>query len=486
MQSDTIETAFGDFMRAFEAFKDSNDERLGQLERRRRPTSSPPTASIASTARSTSTSASSTSSRSNPCAPTSAGPGVPLRRGPPAPRRLRRLHPQGRGRAPARSGIQGPLGRLRSRRRLPRPRRARARRQPRRQDVSPIRAIAGIRQVSGSVYKKPFAISGAESGWVAETAARPETDTPTLAELSFPTMELYAMPAATSALLDDSAVNIDEWIAEEVRDAFAQQEGTAFVTGNGTNKPKGFLDYTKVDNATWSWGNIGFIKTGVNGAFASTNPGDKLIDLVYAVKSGYRGNGTFVFNRATQSVIRKMKDGDGNYLWQPAAKAGDASMLMGYPVAESEDMPVHGDRQLLGGLRRLPPRLPDRRPRRHPRAARPLQLQALRAVLHHQARRRRRPGLRRHQAPQVRRVKVIPEAAPRPSGSQAIGNRQSSAIVRLLIPTAHCRLPIAYLSLEPARSPPPRPPARATASGTAPPCPSPRPAVPLASLGNRQ
>jgi HK97 family phage major capsid protein len=87
--------------------------------------------------------------------------------------------------------------------------------------VSPIRAIAGIRQVSASVYRKPFAVTGAESGWVAETAARPETDSPTLAalsEMSFPTMELYAMPAATSALLDDSAVNIDEWIAEEVRD----------------------------------------------------------------------------------------------------------------------------------------------------------------------------------------------------------------------------------------------------------------------------
>ena len=207
-------------------------------------------------------------------------------------------------------------------------------------NVSPVRAIAGVRQVSGSVYKKPFAITGAETGWVAETAARPETDTPTLAELAFPTMELYAMPAATSALLDDSAVNIDEWIAEEVRDAFAEQEGTAFVTGNGTAKPKGFLDYTKVDNASWTWGNIGFLKTGTAGAFAASNPGDKLIDLIYAVKSGYRANGTFVFNRATQAVIRKMKDGDGNYLWQPAAKAGDASTLMGFPVAESEDMPT--------------------------------------------------------------------------------------------------------------------------------------------------
>jgi HK97 family phage major capsid protein len=206
-------------------------------------------------------------------------------------------------------------------------------------NISPIRAIAGVRQVSGSVYKKPFAITGAETGWVAETAARPETDAPTLAELSFPTMELYAMPAATSALLDDAAVNIDEWIAEEVRSAFAEQEGTAFVTGNGTARPKGFLDYTKVAQASWSWGNIGFILTGTDGAFAATDPGDKLIDLVYTVKASYRANGTFVFNRSTQSAIRKMKDGDGNYLWQPAAKAGDPSTLMGFPVAESEDMP---------------------------------------------------------------------------------------------------------------------------------------------------
>lgn len=206
-------------------------------------------------------------------------------------------------------------------------------------DISPIRAISGIRQVSGSVYKRPFAISGADTGWVAETAARPQTNTPTLAELSFPTMELYAMPAATSSLLDDSAVNIDEWLAEEVRIAFAEQEGTAFVSGDGTNKPKGFLDYTTVANDAWTWGNIGFIATGQAGAFPSSDPGDVLIDLIYAVKSGYRANAHFVMNRATQSVIRKMKDGDGTYLWQPSANPGESPTLLGFPVAESEDMP---------------------------------------------------------------------------------------------------------------------------------------------------
>jgi HK97 family phage major capsid protein len=222
-------------------------------------------------------------------------------------------------------------------------------------DISPIRAISGVRQVSGSVYKRPFATSGASTGWVAETAARPETNTPTLAELAFPTMELYAMPAATSSLLDDSAVNIDEWLAEEVRLAFAEQEGTAFVTGNGTNKPKGFLDYPTLANASWTWGNLGFIATGADGAFPGSDPSDVLIDLVYSVKSGYRANAHFVMNRATQSVIRKFKDGDGIYLWQPSATPGQSPTLMGFPVAESEDMPDIGSDSLsvaFGDFRR--------------------------------------------------------------------------------------------------------------------------------------
>ncbi|MEW5963376.1 MAG: phage major capsid protein [Pseudomonadota bacterium] len=206
-------------------------------------------------------------------------------------------------------------------------------------DISPIRAIAGVRQVSGTVYKRPFTVSGPDTGWVGETAARPQTQSPTLAELSFPTMELYAMPAATSSLLDDSAVNIDEWLAEEVRIAFAEQEGTAFVGGDGINKPKGFLSYPTVANASWTWGNVGFVKSGVAGAFPTTSPGDTLIDLVYAVKSGYRANAHFVMNRATQAVIRKMKDADGAYFWQPGGRPGEAPTLLGFPIAESEDMP---------------------------------------------------------------------------------------------------------------------------------------------------
>ena len=206
-------------------------------------------------------------------------------------------------------------------------------------DISPIRSIASVRRVSSTTYKKPFAITGPGSGWVGETDARPETTSPTLAELSFPTMELYAMPSATQTLLDDSAVNIDEWLAEEIRIAFAEQEGTAFVSGDGVNKPRGFLDYPTVDNSSWTWGNIGYVATGTDGAFDASDPSDDLIDLLYTVKSGYRANGWWVMNRAVQAEIRKFKDADGNYLWRPGDQAGAPPSLMAYPIAESEDMP---------------------------------------------------------------------------------------------------------------------------------------------------
>ncbi|MHA1523458.1 MAG: phage major capsid protein, partial [Alphaproteobacteria bacterium] len=137
----------------------------------------------------------------------------------------------------------------------------------------------------------------------------------------------------------DSAVDIDAWIASEVQIAFAEQESTAFVTGDGTNKPKGFLNYTNVADASWSWGNIGYLKTGVSGGFAASNQSDILVDLIYTLKAGYRANSHWVMNRKTQGEIRKLKDADGNYLWQPPAQAGGTATLMNFPIAEAEDMP---------------------------------------------------------------------------------------------------------------------------------------------------
>ncbi|MBN9345415.1 MAG: phage major capsid protein [Devosia sp.] len=205
--------------------------------------------------------------------------------------------------------------------------------------LSPIRSIASVRKISTGTYKKPVTRTGPEAGWVAEAAARPETDSQVIDALSFPAAELYAMPAATSAFLDDAAVDVGQWIAEEVNAAFAQQEGIAFVTGNGTNKPKGFLAETTVAEASWEWGKLGYVATGNAGALPASNPSDVLIDLVYALKAGYRQNASWVMNRKTQGAIRKLKDDGGNYLWQPAATADGKATLMGFDLVEAEAMP---------------------------------------------------------------------------------------------------------------------------------------------------
>ena len=205
--------------------------------------------------------------------------------------------------------------------------------------ASPMREIAAVRTVAAGLFRKPVSTAGVASGWVAETAARPETDPATLALLEFPAADLYANPAATQALLEDAMLDLDEWLAAEVEDAFAAQETQAFVNGDGVNKPRGFLSYPTVADATAVWGQIGYVASGAAGGFASGSPADRLIDLVYAPKAQYRPNGRFVMNRRTVSAIRKFKDADGNYIWQPAARLGDTASLLGYPVTEIETMP---------------------------------------------------------------------------------------------------------------------------------------------------
>ena len=209
-------------------------------------------------------------------------------------------------------------------------------------EVSPIRQIATVRQTSAHTFRKPVSLGGTTSGWVAETANRPETNTSTLDLLEFPAAELYAMPAATPAILDDALVDMEQWLAEEVRDVFAEAESAAFVTGSGTNQPKGFLSYTKAAEASAAWEEIGYVATGVDGDFPESDPTDALIDLIYTPKAGYRANDRFVMSKASVSAVRKFKDADGNYIWQPAMAAGQAASLLGYPVSEAEDMPDIG------------------------------------------------------------------------------------------------------------------------------------------------
>lgn len=207
--------------------------------------------------------------------------------------------------------------------------------------VSPIRSIASVQQISTSSLKRPVNVGGTGSGWVGESSARPETNTPTLRERQFPAMELYAMPAATQSLLDDAVVNMEQWLADEVNITFAEQEGAAFVNGNGVDRPRGFVGgYTPVADASFteSGGAPGYTISGVSGGFPTTGDADPLIDLVYSLKSAYRQNARFVMNRKAQGSVRKLRDANDAYIWQPGIAAGQPASLLGYPITEAEDM----------------------------------------------------------------------------------------------------------------------------------------------------
>lgn len=209
------------------------------------------------------------------------------------------------------------------------------------QDISPIRQIAMVRSIGTSDYKKLVNLHGAASGWVGETAARTETNTPTLGEV-IPTMgEIYANPAATQVMLDDVFFDAEGWLASEVATEFAQEEGAAFITGDGTTKPTGFLTGTPVttgDDAR-AFGVLQYVKTGVAADFAATDPYTTLIDIAYTLKAGYRANARWVMNRSILGEVRKFKDSIGGLVWQPSLAAGQPSTILGYPITEAEDMP---------------------------------------------------------------------------------------------------------------------------------------------------
>jgi len=207
--------------------------------------------------------------------------------------------------------------------------------------ISPIRAIANVVKVGSAGYRKLVTTGGTPSGWVAETAGRPETDTPVFAEIAPPFGELYANPAASQAMLDDAAFDVEAWLAQEIAAEFARAEGAAFVGGNGTAKPKGFLaaPNSADPDGERDFGTLQFVETGVSGGFPASDPQDILIDLVQALRSPYRQGAVFVMNSATASAIRKFRTDDGAFLWQAGLVAGQPDTLLGYPVVEAEDMP---------------------------------------------------------------------------------------------------------------------------------------------------
>jgi HK97 family phage major capsid protein len=199
-----------------------------------------------------------------------------------------------------------------------------------------IRAVASVVNVDAVAYDVLVDRTEAGAGWATELAAATETATPLIERITIPLHELSALPKASQRLLDDTAFDIEGWLATRIAEKFARAEATAFVSGNGVDKPRGFLDYPRVANASWTWGNLGFILSGNASALTSTDP---LVDMVYALGADYRAGATFVMNSKTTGVIRKLKDADGRYLWSDGFAAGEPARLLGYPVLVAEDMP---------------------------------------------------------------------------------------------------------------------------------------------------
>ncbi|TNE60832.1 MAG: phage major capsid protein [Alphaproteobacteria bacterium] len=207
--------------------------------------------------------------------------------------------------------------------------------------LSPLRGLVKVKTIDTSDYKRLVSAGGATSGWVGETDGRAATATPSLKEVAIVPGELYANAAATQRALDDMKFDAEAWLSEEVAEEFAAQEGAAIVSGDGTNKPKGFLTYTTSAAADGSrtFGQIQHVVTGVDGAFPATDPADILIDLVHALGARYRQGASFVMNSKTLAVVRKFKDADGNFIWRAGLAEGQPDRLLGYPVVEAEDMP---------------------------------------------------------------------------------------------------------------------------------------------------
>lgn len=201
-----------------------------------------------------------------------------------------------------------------------------------------LRGLANVVTIEGSVYEALVERGDTGAGWATE-AASIETANSQLDRVAIPVHELAAMPKASQRLLDDAAFDVEAWLAERIADRFARAEASAFINGDGVDKPRGILRYTTAPDATATGAQIGFVGTGTSGNFNPSAPMDALVDLIYALGATYRANAAFLMNSKTAARVRKMKDADGRFLWSDPMTAGQVPQLLGYPVIVSEDMP---------------------------------------------------------------------------------------------------------------------------------------------------
>jgi HK97 family phage major capsid protein len=212
--------------------------------------------------------------------------------------------------------------------------------------VSSVRSIAAVQQISSPTLERIVNVRGTDAGHVGEVDPRVQTNTSSFEKLEFHVGEIYAQPAATQQMLDDSYINVEQWIASEVATGFARVEGIDAISGDGVKKARGFLSYPVVADANWSWGNVGYIPTGTLGAFTPVSAGppivqgvDVFFDLIEALNPPFLPGAGFVANRRTVAQMRKFKNLMGDYIWQPGLTAGAPATFLDYPITRLEHMP---------------------------------------------------------------------------------------------------------------------------------------------------
>lgn len=196
----------------------------------------------------------------------------------------------------------------------------------------PFRQLCNIETIGTDALELTEDLDEAGDGWEGETVVGAETTTPQLKKKRIQVHNQYARPRATQKLLEDSSINIEQWLANKVGQKFLRTEGAAFVTGDGIMRPRGFLTYA---NGT-AYGQVEQTALGA----AATITTDGLIDLQFSLLEEYLMRATWAMNRLTVASIMKLKDGDGQYIWRPGILAGQPSTLLGLPMRMSTTMPI--------------------------------------------------------------------------------------------------------------------------------------------------
>lgn len=207
--------------------------------------------------------------------------------------------------------------------------------------VSAMRGLCDVRTIGKASIEMRVKTSGTAARWVGEGEAGGETAAPKYAQIEIYANEMEVEPWAYNSALEDADFNVEADLMSEAGIGFAEGEAAAFISGDGVKKPRGILSYTIAANSSYAWGKVGYIASGGAGAFAASNPGDNIIDLLHSLKAQYRNGATLLMADTTLATLRKFKDGSGNfYLFNPDPTGEFSGLVLGKPVVIDDNMPV--------------------------------------------------------------------------------------------------------------------------------------------------